>query len=260
VLFAAGALLLPPSFASAQTGAIDFSRTAFLIGASDETQADNFAILTTSLAVTRQRCWRLTAASWRLMTNPPPRRRTDGTGRCCCSAAPGSGRGEAGSAHGAARRPFLLRPVEPSAVFDQTETLPSLRPTPGSSPGSSPGGSNPGHRRRPPYDLLDCFVASLLAMTAWGYRKQLNRSNPERWRRSRFGPRHGRISFAVRLIHESPGQPDIGDVCDPNPIEPRRDQIARQIGNDRKLMPAVGGVGNEWLLAQKKQFVLAHEA
>jgi hypothetical protein len=43
VLFAAGALLLPPSFASAQTGAIDFSRTAFLIGASDETQADNFA-------------------------------------------------------------------------------------------------------------------------------------------------------------------------------------------------------------------------
>src|SRR5271165_4560931 len=61
-------------------------------------------------------------------------------------------------------------------------------------------------------------------------------------------------------IHELPGEPDIGDVGDPDLIEPRRDETARQIGHDRKLMPAVGGVGNEWLLAQAQQIVLAHEA
>src|SRR5208337_4583952 len=59
---------------------------------------------------------------------------------------------------------------------------------------------------------------------------------------------------------ELPGQPDIGDVGDPDLIEPRRDKTTRQIGNDRELMPAVGCVGNERLLAQAQQIVLAHEA
>src|SRR5271165_2987539 len=61
-------------------------------------------------------------------------------------------------------------------------------------------------------------------------------------------------------IDELPGQPDIGDVGDPDLIEPRRDKTTRQIGNDRELMPAVGCVGNERLLAQAQQIVLAHEA
>ena len=61
-------------------------------------------------------------------------------------------------------------------------------------------------------------------------------------------------------IDELPGQPDISNVGDPDLIEPRRDKIARQIGNDGELVPAVGGVGNERLFAQAEQIVLAHEA
>src|SRR5208337_2594212 len=61
-------------------------------------------------------------------------------------------------------------------------------------------------------------------------------------------------------IDELPGQSDISNVGDPDLIEPRRDKTARQIGNDRELMPAVGGVGNERLLPQAEQIVLAHEA
>jgi hypothetical protein len=53
-------------------------------------------------------------------------------------------------------------------------------------------------------------------------------------------------------IDELPGQPDISDVGDPDLIEPGRDKTARQIGNDRELMPAVGGVGNERLLGAGK--------
>ena len=46
----------------------------------------------------------------------------------------------------------------------------------------------------------------------------------------------------------------------PDLIEPGRDETARQIGDDVELVPAVGGVGNERLLAQAEQIVLAHEA
>jgi hypothetical protein len=42
-LLAAGVLLLPPSFASAQTGATDLSQSAFLIGRGGETAADELA-------------------------------------------------------------------------------------------------------------------------------------------------------------------------------------------------------------------------
>src|SRR5208337_385002 len=55
-------------------------------------------------------------------------------------------------------------------------------------------------------------------------------------------------------------QPDIGDVGDPNLIEPCGNKSAREIGNDRELVAAVGRVGNEWLLPQAQQIVLAHEA
>src|SRR5271165_2326367 len=55
-------------------------------------------------------------------------------------------------------------------------------------------------------------------------------------------------------------QPDIGNVGDPNLIEPCGNKSAREIGNDRELVAAVGRVGNEWLLPQAQQIVLAHEA
>ena len=43
VLFAAGALLLSPSFASAQTNTVELSRMALLLGAGGETAADDLA-------------------------------------------------------------------------------------------------------------------------------------------------------------------------------------------------------------------------
>ena len=60
-------------------------------------------------------------------------------------------------------------------------------------------------------------------------------------------------------IDELRRQSDVGDVGDPDLIDPGRDQPAHEIGNDRKLMPAVGRVGNERLGAQTQQIVLAHE-
>lgn len=56
-------------------------------------------------------------------------------------------------------------------------------------------------------------------------------------------------------IDELPGQPDISNVGDPDLIEAGGDKTARQIGNDRELMPAVGRVGNERLLPQAEQIV-----
>ena len=55
-------------------------------------------------------------------------------------------------------------------------------------------------------------------------------------------------------------QPDISDVGDPDLIEPGWDASTRQIGDDGKLMPAVGGVGNERPFAQAEQIVLTHQA
>src|SRR5271166_6168721 len=52
----------------------------------------------------------------------------------------------------------------------------------------------------------------------------------------------------------------MGSSSTPNLIKPCGNKSAREIGNDRELVAAVGGVGNEGLLAQAQQIVLAHEA
>ena len=61
-------------------------------------------------------------------------------------------------------------------------------------------------------------------------------------------------------IDEGLLQPDVGDVGDPNLVDAGGDEIANQIGQDAKAVPAVGGFGDEARLAQAQQIVLTHQA
>ena len=60
-------------------------------------------------------------------------------------------------------------------------------------------------------------------------------------------------------IDEVLGEPDIGDVGDPELIEASGTQRAREVRPDREAVPAVARAGNEGSCAQAQQVVLVHQ-
>ena len=60
-------------------------------------------------------------------------------------------------------------------------------------------------------------------------------------------------------IDEALGEPDVGDVGDPDLVDCGGDQPAREMGADREAVPAVGGARNEGLRPQREQVVLTHQ-